>query len=395
MGITVLTAIISLLLGGLLGFVLSKNISGKKTTALNEQLTALKVENASLQNNSNILTKLQEEFKNIANQALIDNQNQLQKQNSIALEDKLKPLNYALERYQKGVEEFDKESIKRSADLKGQVENLMKNSMTLQEETHRLTRALTLSQNTKGQFGEDTLEVILNSCGMSENVHYSKQFSTVSQNNDGEQIRIRPDFVVNLPNNKHIVIDSKMNLEQFIKYQNEEDGGEKDRYLKEFKSDVKNTIKRLSEKNYQNGRNLNSPDFVFAYIPLENSISILYDDIDIVDFALSKNIILIGTVSLVATLRLVQNLLAQEKQREYVIEIANTGAALYEKFADFCENLQNIQKRFKGVDDEFKTTLNRFTRGDDSLFKNTEKLKELGVLTTKQIPEEFLVECEV
>lgn len=363
MGIYVLIALISLIFGGLIGFIFSRNLT----------------------------SKLREDFKNIANQALIDNQNQLQQQNSLTLEDKLKPLGDALEKYQKEMGEFEKEHAKDTAVLKTEIQNLAENSKVLQEGANRLTQALTQNQNIKGQFGEDTLEVILNTCGMVENVHYRKQLNTTSEIG-GEQRRIKPDFVLNLPDNKHIVIDSKVNLESFIKYQNEEDKVQKERFLKDFTTDIKTTIKNLSEKNYQNAQNINSPDFIFAYFPIESSISLLYEDIEIIRFAQSKKVILIGTASLIATLQLVQSLIAKEKQFESVSEIAKTGAALYERFVDFCQNLQNLRKKFKGVDEEFETAINRFTRGEDSLFKKSEKLKELGISTVKQIPEEFLTE---
>lgn len=383
MAIYLVIGVLALFLGVFVGYFLAKKKS-------DNEIMELKLLNSKLQTNSDLAKNLQEEFKNIANQALIDNQNELHKQNATTLEDKLKPLSMAIERYQKEVDEFNKESTKEAMSLKFEITKLMENSKTVQEETHRLTRALTQNQNSKGQFGEDTLEIVLNSSGMNENIHYVKQFSTTAQNADGEMRRVYPDFIVKLPEGRHVVIDSKMNLENFIKFQNEEEKTEKEKRLREFKADIKNTIKKLSEKNYQMAENINSPDFIFMYIPLENSLSILYDDIEVVEFALSKNVILIGTVSLVATLRLVQSLMAQEKQHSHVMEIAQTGTVLYEKFVDFCENLKNIQKKFKDIDDEFKTTLNRFTRGEDSLFKKTEKLKELGVRTTKQIPNDFL-----
>lgn len=387
MVLNILITVISLILGIFIGYFSARKNSDAK-------IKELEVQNAKLQFSSDLTKNLQEEFKNIANQALIDNQNQLQKQNSLVLEDKLKPLNNTLERYQKEVDEFNKERIKEAATLKTEITNLMENSKIVQEEAHRLANALTKNQNVKGQFGEDTLEVVLNASGMKENIHYKKQFHTRVQNADGENKTIRYDFVVNLPEDKHIVIDSKMYLDNFIKYQATEEKTEKEKYLKDFKVDVKNSIKDLSEKNYQYGEKINSPDFVFMYIPLENSLSLLYDDTELVQFAFQKKIFLIGTVSLMTTLKLVQKLLEQEKRSANIVEIAQTGALLYEKFVDFCENLKNLHRKFEGVDEEFKTTINRFTRGEDSLFKKSEKLKELGISTTKQIPQEFLTQEE-
>ena len=151
----------------------------------------------------------------------------------------------------------------------------------------------------------------------------------------------------------------------------------------------------MSKKNYAQADGINSPDFIFMYIPLESSLSVIYNDNALVHFALDNNIILIGNISLLATLRLVKMLLAQEKQNESALEIATLGASLYDKFYAFCQDLLSIQKKFKDTDEEFKKALNRFTRGEDSLFKTTEKLKTLGITSSKAIPAEFLEEIEV
>ncbi len=357
MGIYVLVALISLILGALIGLIFSKNFTAK----------------------------LREDFKNIANQALIDNQNQLQQQNSLTLEDKLKPLGEALEKYQKEIGEFNKDSLKEATSLKTEITNLMANSKNVQEVAHRLANALTKNQNVKGQFGEDTLEVILNASGMSENLNYIKQMPVLPP---GSMQTRFPDFVVKLTQGRHIIIDAKLNLESFIRYQNEDNN---EQYLKDFKSEIKTTIKNLSEKKYEQTEVLNSPDFVLMYIPLENSLALLYEDTSVLEYANKHNVILVGTTSLLTTLRLVQRLLSDDKKQKHVMEIAKTGAQLYEKFVNLCDNLQNIRKHFQKVDAEFETSLSRLKDGRGNLFETAEKLKELGIDSKKQIPEEFLV----
>ena len=389
-GVIVLIAVVSFLFGILVAyFCLSKKLSDLKIE--NTRLTEVNNSANALKKNSEDMIKiLQDEFKSIANQALIDNQNQLTEQNKISLEERLKPLNLTLKDYQEKIEKFNVENAKDTTSLKGEISKLIENTKEAHEVTRNLTNALTLSQNKKGAFGEGALEVILNCCGFEENIHYSKHFSSTSVDANGENKRIYPDFVVYLPENKNIVIDSKMNFKSYLDYQNAETQADKEIHLKNFKNDIKNTIKDLSKKNYQNGENLNSPDFIFMYIPVENSLALIYDDLALVNYAYENNIILVGNVSILTTLRLVKLLLAEEKQRESVIEIAKVGTSLFEKFSAFCADLQSIQRRIAQVDSDFKTAIGRFQRGEDSLFRSVEKLKSMGIITTKEIPAEFL-----
>lgn len=379
--------ILGVVFGLLLGWTIANGAANKK-------IAALQVENARLTSLEEIKNTVLGDFTNLANQALIENQKKLDEQNKTALEDKLKPLTEAISRYQKQVDDFNKENIKDAAALKTEVVNLARNSQLINEETQKLTKALTKSQNIKGSYGESTLEVILQTSGMEEGVHYLKHLPSYSVNAQGEEKRIYPDYVVNLPQNKHIIIDSKMNLENFIRFQNEEEKEAKERYLKEFRADIKNTVKMLSEKNYQEAKDLSSPDFVLMYVPLESSLSLIYQDEDILNFASSKNVVLVGTASLITTIRLVKNIFAQEKRRDGHLEIAKCGALLYSKFVDFCANLVTLQKKLQDVDREFTTTINRFKRGEDSLFRTSKRLEELGIESnnSKEIPMQFLEE---
>ena len=211
-GVFILVGIISFIFGALIAYFL-----------MSKKMNELRIENIKLfeANNSSqavqksseeIIKLLQAEFKSIANQALIDNQNQLTEQNKISLEERLKPLNLTLKDYQDKIEKFNVENAKDTTSLKGEISKLIENTKEAHEVTRNLTNALTLSQNKKGAFGEGALEVILNCCGLEENVHYTKHFSSNSIDTSGENKRIYPDFVVYLPENKNIVIDSKMNF---------------------------------------------------------------------------------------------------------------------------------------------------------------------------------------
>lgn len=244
---------------------------------------------------------------------------------------------------------------------------------------------MTRNQNVKGSYGEDLLDTILQSCGMVEGIHYAKQMVTTSSNlRDNEEHIVRPDVVINLPNNHHLIIDSKVTLTSYLDYVKDNSK------LKEFKSEVKKRITDLANKNYQSAGDLSQPDFVLMYMPVETSVNLLYEDYDLINSAYKSNIIIVGTSSLLATIRLVNQLMAQQKQKESISQIVNAGTNLYETFVQFCEDLIDVQKRFDDVNKKLNTTINRFRRNSKnkpSLFSQVEALKEFGISTSKEIPE--------
>ena len=167
--------------------------------------------------------------------------------------------------------------------------------------------------------------------------------------------------------------------------------------LKDFKAEVKKRITDLSNKNYQSAGDLSQPDFVLMYMPIETSVNLLYEDLDLINSAYKANIIIVGTSSLLATIRLVNQLFAQQKQRESVNMIVRAGTNLYETFVQFCEDLTDVQKKFDGVSAQLNKTINRFRRGNKnkpSLFSQVEALKEFGISTNKEIPADLLKEAE-
>ena len=267
-----------------------------------------------------------------------------------------------------------------------------KNNKTIETETRNLVEALTKNQNQKGAYGENILDTILQNTGMQEGIHYTKQYSTVSENLKDETLhKIRPDVIVNLPNNRHIIIDSKVTLSSYIDYVKDNSK------LKDFKNEVKKRIIDLANKNYQSAGDIYQPDFILMYMPIDSSVSVLYEDSDIIDMAYKSNIIIVGTSSLLASIRLVNQLFAQQKQQNNIQQIVKAGTGLYETFVQFCEDLIDIQKRLDGLSAQFKTTVNRFQRTNKnkpSLFSQINDLKEMGISSSKEIPGNLLENIE-
>lgn len=333
---------------------------------------------------SKLKKSITDDFAKIANNTIKTEQEDLRKQNREALEEKLLPLTQNLNEFKEKVEKFNISGVENTVKILEQISVLEKNNKIIEQEAKNLTEALTKNQNKKGAYGEDILDTILQNSGMTEGVHYFKQYSTLSGDIKDDNLRkIRPDVVINLPNGRHLIIDSKVTLTSYIECVKDSSK------LKDFKSEVKKRINDLAEKNYQNAQDINQPDFILMYMPIDSSVGLLYEDSEIINLAYNSNIIIVGTASLLATIRLVAQLFAQKKQNENVQQIVEAGTNLYETFALLCDELISIQKDFDGLSQQFSTAINRFRRvnkNKPSLFSQVEELKNYGINTTKKIP---------
>lgn len=380
-------SIIAFSLGAAISALISYLVFLKKLSLSKEELIKLRTKFESTESLQDIIKR---DFVQLANETIKNEQEDLRKQNRETLEEKILPLTKELGEFKAKVEKFNLSGVENTTKIVEQIGNLEKNNKIIEQEAKNLVEALTKNQNTKGSYGEDLLDTILQHCGMQEGIHYTKQFVTTSENlRDETNHIVRPDIVVNLPNNRHLIIDSKVTLASYLDYINDPEK------IKEFKSEVKKRITDLANKNYQNAGDLSQPDFVLMYMPIETSLSILYEDFELINSAYKSNIIIVGTASLLATIRLVNQLFAQQKQKESVNQIVNAGTNLYETFVQFCEDLMDVQKRFEGVSTQLNKTINRFRRGNKnkpSLFSQVEALKEFGINSQKQIPTSYAEE---
>ena len=381
--------LISFLIGAFIATLITTLIFLKKQTSEKEELIRLRAESK----NYNTLQELiKQDFVRLANETIKQEQEDLRKQNREVLEEKILPLKTELGEFKSKVEKFNLTGVENTTKIIEQILNLEKNSATIAQEAKNLTEALTKNQNIKGAYGENLLDTILQTCGMKEGVHYTKQFVTTSENLcDETEHTIRPDVVINLPDNRHIVVDSKVTLTSYLACVEDKDK------IKDFKAEVRKRIADLANKNYQSADKLWQPDFVLMFMPIETSLQILYQDFDLINFAYKSNIIIVGTASLLATIRLVNQLFAQQKQCECVNHIVNAGTNLFETFVQFCDDLVDVQKRFDEVNKKLHTTINRFKRKNNnkpSLFSQVEALRDYGINSAKEIPAKLL-ECEL
>jgi DNA recombination protein RmuC len=373
----------------ILGFAIAYAIALKKESSVKEELIKLKTK---CETSEMLQEMIKRDFVRLANETIKTEQEDLRKQNRESLEEKLLPLTKELGEFKQKVEHFNIKGIENTTKIVEQIGNLEKNNKVIEQETKNLVEALTKNQNTKGAYGENLLDTILQSCGMQEGVHYTKQFVTTATNlKDNEVHTIRPDVVVNLPNERHLIIDSKVTLTSYLDYI------EDNSRLNEFKSEVKKRIMDLSNKNYWSAGDLSQPDFVLMYMPIESSVNLIYEDADLINQAYKANIIIVGTSSLLTTIRLVNQLLAQQRQNESVKQIVNAGSNLYDTFVQFCEDLIDVQKKMDDVTSRLNKTINRFKRGNKnkpSLFSQVNALKEFGINSVKEIPSALMEEIQ-
>ena len=352
---------LSFIAGVILASAVCYIVFSKKNLALKEEIITLSAKSKSTEELQEIIKR---DFVQLANETIKNEQEDLRKQNRETLEEKILPLTKELGEFKAKVERFNLAGVENTTKIVEQIGNLEKNNKIIEQEAKNLVEALTRNQNVKGSYGEDLLDTILQSCGMVEGIHYAKQMVTTSSNlRDNEEHIVRPDVVINLPNNHHLIIDSKVTLTSYLDYVKDNSK------LKEFKSEVKKRITDLANKNYQSAGDLSQPDFVLMYMPVETSVNLLYEDYDLINSAYKSNIIIVGTSSLLATIRLVNQLMAQQKQKESISQIVNAGTNLYETFVQFCEDLIDVQKRFDDVNKKLNTTINIFRRN----IKNKQK----------------------
>ncbi|MBL4592597.1 MAG: DNA recombination protein RmuC, partial [Flavobacteriales bacterium] len=259
----------------------------------------------------------------------------------------------------------------------------------MREDAQSLTKALKGDSKVQGNWGELILEKILESSGLIEGEEFETQHS--STNDEGK--RLQPDIIINLPENKHIVVDAKVSLKAYEQYVNSSDNDEQKTYLKNHINSVKDQIKNLSEKNYSSAYGINSPDFVLMFMPIESSFGLaMQNDHGLYQYAWDKKVVIVTPSTLLATLKTIKSVWANEKQTKNAIEIARQAGALHDKFVNFVEDMEKIKKSLEQSNTSYDKAFNKLKSGKGNLIDATIRLEKLGVKTKKQLPNEVLPE---
>ena len=371
------------------------NSEREKVTELKSTLSTTEANYKNLQEKlteqKNEVEKLQEkftkEFENLANKIFEEKGNKFTEQNKERLSEILNPLKEKIIEFEKKVEENNKESIRGHASLKEQLSMLKDLNQQVTQEAKNLTNALKGQTKTQGNWGEFILESILEKSGLTKGQEYSVQESLRTE--DGK--RYQPDVLINLPENKTIIIDSKVSLIAYERFTSAEDEAQKTVALKEHINSIKNHIKGLSAKNYQNLYQIKSLDFVLMFLPIEPAFSLaVQNDIGLFNEAFEKNIVIVSPSTLLATLRTIASIWRQENQNKNALEIATQSGALYDKFVGFVEDLITIGNRIDSTKESYTSAMKKLHEGNGNLVRRVEKIKKLGAKTTKSLPQSLL-----
>ena len=337
------------------------------------------------------ITELQEkftkEFENLANKILEEKSAKFTEQNSENMKNILLPLQDKIQGFEQKVEQTHKESIDYHAALRQQILGLSEMNAQMSKETLNLTKALKGDSKMQGNWGELVLERVLEKSGLEKSREYEVQQSFT--NNEGN--RVLPDVVINLPDGKKMIVDSKVSLVAYEKWVNEESEILKIDFLKEHVNSIKRHVEQLGSKNYHDLYQIESPDFVLLFIPIEPAFGIaLNEDSTLYNKAFDRNIVIVTPTTLLATLRTIDSMWANQKQQENAFEIARQAGALYDKFEGFVSDLLRIGTKIKDTKTEYENAMNKLVDGRGNLILSVEKLKKMGAKAKKALPENII-----
>ena len=336
--------------------------------------------------------RFNKDFELIAARILDEKTKKFTEQNRNNLDIILNPLKENIKAFEEKVEKVYKTESDERNMLKGHINQLIEQSNLMNLETKNLTQALKGDQKKQGNWGEMILERVLERSGLVKDREYRIQTSL--QSADGS--RFQPDVVIDLPEDKHLIVDAKVSLVAYELLINSESEEERELFSKQHISSIRSHINELSSKNYSELYKINSPDFVMLFIPIESSFGIaVQKDSELFNYAWDKQVVIVSPSTLLATLRTIASMWKQERQNRNVMEIARLSGEMYEKFIGFMNDMEGIGKNIKQSQDAYDKALNKLSTGRGNLSITAEKIKKLGARTGKQLDQKFINEDDL
>jgi DNA recombination protein RmuC len=356
----------------------------EKARVLEERLTEHKSEMEEINKKMNL------EFQALSQKIFDEKSAKFIELNEKKVFDLLNPLKERLQDFEKKVDDTYKEETRERISLKKEIEFIAKLNQQVSEDTNKLTKALKGDSKKQGDWGEVQLEMILNKAGLEKDIHYIKQGNYRDEGGNS----LRPDYVIKLPDDKYLVLDSKVSLVAYEQYFNTEDESESAGFLKQHVNSIAKHVMDLGGKNYQSLYGINAPDYVLMFIPIEPALyAALKEEGRLFEKALEKNVVLVSTSTLLATLRTINYIWNQDNVRKNVDEIARESGALYDKFVGFVEDLTKVGDRLDGAKKEYDNAFNKLTlsqKKGDTIVGRIERIKKLGAKNTKNLPSNIL-----
>ena len=354
------------------------------------QLEAFKTQlSESKQEQLQLEAKMKEWFKSISAEELNKQSESSNKRQHEELEKLLLPFKERLKDFETKVDQNRENAVKSHSQLLMQIEGLSKLNQQISEKAESLTKALTVETKSQGNWGELILDSILQMSGLEKDAQYRTQ--VVTQNSDGTTIK--PDVVVYLPENKHIIVDSKVSLtaySQFVEHSEQPESAAS--YLKAHVDSIKTHIKQLSDKNYWSGTGLESPEFVLMFMPVDAAFVLaIKEDKNLFQLAWEKKIILVGPSTLLATLRTIEGVWKYEKLNQNALQIADRAGKLYDKVKGFVDDMHSIRKHIEKSQEAYDSAMNKLSTGRGNVVSQIEKMKQLGAKGNSQsLPDDLV-----
>ncbi len=347
-----------------------------------------------LDNQKKEVEKLQEkftvEFKNLANEILEEKSKKFTDQNKVNIGEILNPLKEKISEFEKKVDQSNKENIERNISLKEQIMSLKELNQKITKDAENLTRALKGESKTQGSWGEFILESILERSGLAKGREYEVQASFTTESG-----RLQPDVIIHLPDQKNIIIDSKVSLVAYEKYVSSEEEISRKQFLQEHVNSIRKHVKDLGSKNYQHLYDIGTLDFVLLFMPVEPAFGLaVQQDNQLFIDAYEKNIVIVSPSTLIATLRTISSIWRQEYQNRNAVEIARQSGLLYDKFKLFTDDLIKVGDNLMLTRKSYELAMNKLSEGKDNLIRKTERLKELGAKASKSVDQRLLDRSE-
>jgi DNA recombination protein RmuC len=368
----------------------------KQTNDTALELVAAKTTNENLKEKLDIQKKeiealqqrLTTEFENIANKLLKERSQEFATSNVKQLSEIINPLKERIKDFEKKVDETYDRELRDKANLREELRMLTTLNTKVSEEANNLAKALKGDVKKQGNWGEVVLERVLERSGLTKGQEYLREEVVEG----ADQNRQRPDVIVHLPDKKHIIIDSKVSLVAYERFMSTEDEDQKNIFLKDHINSLRNHVKFLSERNYQNAININTPDFVLMFVPIEASFSAaVQTDGELFSYAWERKIVIVSPTTLLATLRTISSIWKQENQTKNAQEIARLSGTMYDKFVGFLEDMNKIKSSIDRASTGYDEAVKKLKDGKGNLISTAEKIKELGAKSgnVKSIPPEF------
>ncbi len=366
---------------------LSTRLAIEETSKL-ELIKKLEENQAQIETLNERFTK---EFENLSNRILEENSKKFTEQNKTNIEQILTPLRERIKDFEQKVDTSYKQEAMERNSLKGEIKNLIVLNKQISDEANNLAKALKGDTKKQGNWGEMILERILERSGLTKGSEYEVQVSNTSE----EGRRFQPDVIIYLPENKHIIVDSKVSLVAYEAMVNAESDEDREQFLKDHITSVKNHIRMLSDKEYQNLPGMNSPDFVLLFMPIESSFGFAVQaDNELFAFAWDRKIVLVSPSTLLATLKTISALWKQEKQTRNAIEIATQAGSLYDKFVNFHKDLSDVGVKLDAAKKSHDDAVRKLSEGPGNIIKKVGDLKKMGAKATKELPNSILENAE-